>query len=158
MCCTKAEAAAYKKDMLSVVKTHVAPSYAVHPRTGDAYAAYNKPEAVIDWLDHVTPKGEALCHTLHSSSEGNSNSSHQLTATVTTCSTQQLLAAVSYCIVLQRCYAQLLATCCPRAAAFSWRVCMQQRSSSTPSHLCCRPLQELHSLLQPAGPWFFLHS
>ncbi|WIA09314.1 hypothetical protein OEZ85_008721 [Tetradesmus obliquus] len=42
--------------MLGVVKTHVAPSFAVHPRTGDAYAAYNKPEAVIDWLEHVTPK------------------------------------------------------------------------------------------------------
>lgn len=56
MCCTKEEAAAYKKDMLGVVKTHVAPSFAVHPRTGDAYAAYNKPEAVIDWLEHVTPK------------------------------------------------------------------------------------------------------
>jgi hypothetical protein len=66
MCCTQKEAAAYKKDMLSVVKTHVAPSYAVHPRTGDAYAAYNKPEAVIDWLDHVTPKGKAL-PALHSS-------------------------------------------------------------------------------------------
>jgi hypothetical protein len=60
MCCTKEEAAAYKKDMLSVVKTHVAPSFAVHPRTGDAYAAYNKPEAVVDWLQHVTPKGDAL--------------------------------------------------------------------------------------------------
>ncbi|KAF6262485.1 hypothetical protein COO60DRAFT_1675462 [Scenedesmus sp. NREL 46B-D3] len=58
MCCTKEEAAAYKKDMLGVVKTHVAPSYAVHPRTGDAYAAYNKPEAVVDWLEHVTPKEE----------------------------------------------------------------------------------------------------
>eukprot|EP00882_Tetradesmus_deserticola_P020655 GHRQ01022317.1.p1 GENE.GHRQ01022317.1~~GHRQ01022317.1.p1 ORF type:complete len:275 (+),score=55.90 GHRQ01022317.1:116-940(+) len=58
MCCTKDEAAAYKKDMLGVVKTHVAPSYAVHPRTGDAYAPYNKPEAVIDWLAHVTPKEE----------------------------------------------------------------------------------------------------
>ncbi|KAF6253042.1 hypothetical protein COO60DRAFT_1628374 [Scenedesmus sp. NREL 46B-D3] len=58
MCCTKDEAAAYNKDMLGVVKTHVAPSYAVHPRTGDAYAAYNKPEAVVDWLEHVTPKEE----------------------------------------------------------------------------------------------------
>lgn len=55
MCCTKEEAAAYRKDMLSVVKTHVAPSFADHPRTHDQYAAYNKPEAVIDWLEHVTP-------------------------------------------------------------------------------------------------------
>lgn len=55
MCCTPEEATAYKKDMLSVVKTHIAPSFAVHPRTGDEYPAYNKPEAVIDWLDHVTP-------------------------------------------------------------------------------------------------------
>jgi hypothetical protein len=106
MCCTKAEAAAYKKDMLSVVKTHVAPSYAVHPRTGDAYAAYNKPEAVIDWLDHVTPKGEALCDTLHSSSEDNSNSSHQLTATVTNV---QHTAAACCCTLLHRAAAVLCA-------------------------------------------------
>eukprot|EP00879_Flechtneria_rotunda_P017349 GHRR01018175.1.p1 GENE.GHRR01018175.1~~GHRR01018175.1.p1 ORF type:complete len:350 (+),score=62.58 GHRR01018175.1:1082-2131(+) len=58
MCCTPDEARAYKKDMLSVVKTHIAPSYAVHPRTGDVYPAYNKPEAVIDWLQHVTPAEE----------------------------------------------------------------------------------------------------
>ena len=32
------------------VQTHVAPNYAVHPRTGDKYPAYNKPMAVIDWL------------------------------------------------------------------------------------------------------------
>lgn len=55
MCCTPEEARKYKRDMLGIVKTHIAPSYTVHPRTGDVYAAYNKPEAVLDWLQHVTP-------------------------------------------------------------------------------------------------------
>lgn len=55
MCCTPEEARHYKRDMLGVVKTHIAPSFTVHPRTGDVYAAYNKPEAVVDWLQHVTP-------------------------------------------------------------------------------------------------------
>jgi hypothetical protein len=55
MCCTPEEARHYKRDMLGIVKTHIAPSYTVHPRTGDVYAAYNKPEAVVDWLQHVTP-------------------------------------------------------------------------------------------------------
>lgn len=34
------------------VPTHRAPSWTVNPRNGDAYAAYNKPAAVIDWLQH----------------------------------------------------------------------------------------------------------
>ena len=38
MCCTDAEAAAYRKEMLTIVKTHIAPSFAKHPRTGDEYA------------------------------------------------------------------------------------------------------------------------
>ena len=29
-----------------------APSWTINPRNGDAYAAYNKPAAVIDWLVH----------------------------------------------------------------------------------------------------------
>ncbi|KAI7838943.1 hypothetical protein COHA_007303 [Chlorella ohadii] len=32
------------------VTTHWAPSYSVHPRTGDVYPGINKPVAVIDWL------------------------------------------------------------------------------------------------------------
>lgn len=38
MCCTEAEAKSYRKEMLELVKTHIAPSFAVHPRTGDVYA------------------------------------------------------------------------------------------------------------------------
>ena len=38
MCCTEAEAASYRKEMLTIVKTHIAPSFATHPRTGDQYA------------------------------------------------------------------------------------------------------------------------
>ena len=40
------------------VETHIAPSFTIHPVTKDDYAAYNKPEAVIDWLQHVTPVEE----------------------------------------------------------------------------------------------------
>lgn len=35
------------------VATHMAPSYSVHPRTGDVYPGINKPVAVIDWLAHT---------------------------------------------------------------------------------------------------------
>jgi hypothetical protein len=56
MCCTEDEARSYPSHILKLVKTHIAPSFTVHPRTGDVYAAYNKPEAVIDWLEHITPK------------------------------------------------------------------------------------------------------
>jgi hypothetical protein len=56
MCCTPEEAKSYPGTILHLVKTHIAPSFTVHPRTGDVYAAYNKPEAVIDWLENITPK------------------------------------------------------------------------------------------------------
>lgn len=60
MCCSEEDRKAYSKEMLDFVETHIAPSYTVHPRTGDAYLAYNKPEAVIDYLQHVTPEEEWL--------------------------------------------------------------------------------------------------
>lgn len=50
----------YPKALLAEVETHIAPSFTVHPRTGDNYAAYNKPEAVIDWLQHVTPEEDYI--------------------------------------------------------------------------------------------------
>jgi peptidyl serine alpha-galactosyltransferase len=50
MCCTDAEWAALPEEDRSIATTHVAPSFTVHPRTGDPYSAYNKPVAVIDWL------------------------------------------------------------------------------------------------------------
>eukprot|EP00195_Chlamydomonas_chlamydogama_P017790 CAMPEP_0202892052 /NCGR_PEP_ID=MMETSP1392-20130828/1901_1 /ASSEMBLY_ACC=CAM_ASM_000868 /TAXON_ID=225041 /ORGANISM="Chlamydomonas chlamydogama, Strain SAG 11-48b" /LENGTH=613 /DNA_ID=CAMNT_0049575927 /DNA_START=352 /DNA_END=2193 /DNA_ORIENTATION=- len=56
MCCTEKEKANYPQELLKEVETHIAPSFTVHPRTHDNYAAYNKPEAVIDWLQHVTPE------------------------------------------------------------------------------------------------------
>jgi hypothetical protein len=58
MCCTPEEKAKYlkeRKEMLDLMDTHIAPSFTVHPRTKDIYAAYNKPEAVIDYMDHVDP-------------------------------------------------------------------------------------------------------
>lgn len=50
MSCTPEEWAALSEESKNVIKTHVAPSYTHHPRTGDVYSAYNKPVAVIDWL------------------------------------------------------------------------------------------------------------
>ena len=48
--CTPEEWEAMPPEARDFVPTHVAPNYAVHPRTGDRYPAYNKPMAVIDWL------------------------------------------------------------------------------------------------------------
>jgi len=48
--CTPEEWEAMSPEARDFVPTHVAPNYAVHPRTGDKYPAYNKPMAVIDWL------------------------------------------------------------------------------------------------------------
>lgn len=56
MCCTPEEKAKYDAALQHEVDTWVAPSFTIHPVTKDHYAAYNKPEAVIDWLEHVTPK------------------------------------------------------------------------------------------------------
>ena len=50
MCCAPEERRAYGGEALDLVTTHVAPSFTVHPKTGDHYAAYNKPAGVIDWL------------------------------------------------------------------------------------------------------------
>lgn len=58
MCCSEEDVKKYPPSLLDEVETHIAPSYTIHPVTGDAYAAYNKPEAVIDWLEHVTPEEE----------------------------------------------------------------------------------------------------
>jgi hypothetical protein len=58
MCCTPEERAAYRNDMLGLVPTHVAPSFASDPRSGDEYAAYNKPGGIIDWLKHAEPDHE----------------------------------------------------------------------------------------------------
>ncbi|KAG1673278.1 hypothetical protein FOA52_002558 [Chlamydomonas sp. UWO 241] len=58
MCCEEKDVANYSKDLLEEVETHIAPSMAYHPILKDRYAAYNKPEAVIDWLDKVTPEEE----------------------------------------------------------------------------------------------------
>lgn len=58
MCCSPESMEKYPKELLEEVETHIAPSYTIHPVTHDNYAAYNKPEAVIDWLQHATPKEE----------------------------------------------------------------------------------------------------
>ena len=43
-----------------LVRTHRAPSYTVHPRTKDVYAAYNKPVAVIDWIARTDIKEDYI--------------------------------------------------------------------------------------------------
>ncbi|KAG1663021.1 hypothetical protein FOA52_016036 [Chlamydomonas sp. UWO 241] len=58
MCCDEKRMETYPKELLDEVETHIAPSFTVHPVTHDNYAAYNKPEAVIDYLQHVSPDEE----------------------------------------------------------------------------------------------------
>ncbi|KAG2453606.1 hypothetical protein HYH02_001824 [Chlamydomonas schloesseri] len=60
MCCTDEERKRYNEQLLSIVQTHVAPSFAKNEKTGDFYAAYNKPGAVYDWLKHVDPPEDWL--------------------------------------------------------------------------------------------------
>ncbi|MEW5312642.1 MAG: hypothetical protein WDW38_004261 [Sanguina aurantia] len=57
-CCTDAEKLSYEPALLASVPTHIAPSMAINPHNNDHYAAYNKPYAVIDWLDHTMPTEE----------------------------------------------------------------------------------------------------
>jgi hypothetical protein len=62
-CCTPEDKTTYlesRKGLLDLVSTHIAPSYAHHPRTGDDYAAYNKPAGVMDWLDKAPPEEEFI--------------------------------------------------------------------------------------------------
>ncbi|KAG2499026.1 hypothetical protein HYH03_003211 [Edaphochlamys debaryana] len=58
MCCTDEERKRYNEQLLTIVKTHVAPSFAHNEKTNDFYAAYNKPGAVYDFLKHVVPQEE----------------------------------------------------------------------------------------------------
>ena len=53
LCCTKEEYSKLSEVEKTFVPTHWAPSYTVHPRTGDVYHAYNKPLAVLDWMSKV---------------------------------------------------------------------------------------------------------
>lgn len=50
MSCTQDQLAQVSEEEMGLCPTHVTPSFTIHPRTGDVYAAYNKPIAVIDWL------------------------------------------------------------------------------------------------------------
>jgi hypothetical protein len=61
MCCSEEDRLTYNKEMLGLVETHIAASFAVNPGDkDDYYVAYNKPGAVIDYLEHVTPEEEWL--------------------------------------------------------------------------------------------------
>jgi hypothetical protein len=55
-CCTKEEYDKLSDVEKNLVPTHWAPSYTVHPRTGDVYHAYNKPLAVLDWMSKTDVK------------------------------------------------------------------------------------------------------
>lgn len=58
-CCSDKQLNRYR-DTVHIVPTHVAPSYTVHPRTGDVYAAYNKPLAVLDFLTNNVVEEEYI--------------------------------------------------------------------------------------------------
>jgi hypothetical protein len=53
-CCTPEEKEHYSKEMLDYVETHIAPNLMIY--NGDNYAAYNKPEAVIDYMEKNDPE------------------------------------------------------------------------------------------------------
>ncbi|GMH38719.1 hypothetical protein BSKO_06603 [Bryopsis sp. KO-2023] len=52
MCCTEKDAKSVTQEELDLVKTHIAPDFTIHPETGDNYGAYNKPGAVMDFLNN----------------------------------------------------------------------------------------------------------
>mmetsp|Transcript_18843 Transcript_18843/g.47580 ORF Transcript_18843/g.47580 Transcript_18843/m.47580 type:complete len:587 (-) Transcript_18843:329-2089(-) len=56
MSCTPEQHATLSEEYLALAPTHIAPSFSTHPRTGDIYSAYNKPEAIIDWLQRAPPE------------------------------------------------------------------------------------------------------
>eukprot|EP00798_Chlamydomonas_sp_ICE-L_P028050 gene28050-31152_t len=57
-CCTDAEKEAYPEEYKKAVETWIAPNIAHNPTNDDRYTAYNKPEAVIDYLKFNTPEEE----------------------------------------------------------------------------------------------------
>lgn len=54
--CSPAETKSYGKVMMEVLPTFWARQYAYHPRLKDWYAAYNKPGAVVDFLEKAPAK------------------------------------------------------------------------------------------------------
>lgn len=57
-CCTDEERKTYDEGLKKSVETWIAPSMAINPHNQDHYAAYNKPEAVIDYMDNNSPREE----------------------------------------------------------------------------------------------------
>jgi NET1-associated nuclear protein 1 (U3 small nucleolar RNA-associated protein 17) len=49
MSCTEEQLKAYKG--LDLLPTFIAPSFKEDPEHGDSYAAYNKPGAIMAWLE-----------------------------------------------------------------------------------------------------------
>ena len=60
LCCTDEQYSILSLEELTLVPTHIAPSYSEHPRLDDSYTAYNKPVAVIDWLAKTDVKEEYI--------------------------------------------------------------------------------------------------
>lgn len=60
MCCDKADVGSVTQEELDLVNTHIAPDFTTHPETGDVYGAYNKPGAVMDFLEKNDVKEEFL--------------------------------------------------------------------------------------------------
>jgi len=50
----------HAQEWLKLGPTHLAPSYTHNPRNGDVYSAYNKPLAVIDFVERFQPAEEWL--------------------------------------------------------------------------------------------------
>ena len=60
MCCTDEQKSNYNHDMLDIMPTHIAPSFAYDEKTKDYYAAFNKPGAVLDFMTKGTPMADYM--------------------------------------------------------------------------------------------------
>ncbi|GMH43508.1 hypothetical protein BSKO_11430 [Bryopsis sp. KO-2023] len=56
--CEPEDLAEFSPEDMSIVDTHVTPSFTHNPKNGDDYSPYNKPSGVMHWLDKVKPKEE----------------------------------------------------------------------------------------------------
>lgn len=58
--CNPAQRKSVPAELRELTTVHFAPSFAVHPVTGDIYGAYNKPVAVLDYLTNNSPPEDFL--------------------------------------------------------------------------------------------------
>lgn len=60
LCCTPAQRESIPAELFELTTVYFAPSFTIHPVTGDIYPAYNKPVAVLDYLQNNSPPEEFL--------------------------------------------------------------------------------------------------